>query len=138
MPLNVVNILKRFTGEILPTIANPRDKRRMYIDEFSKNEQTELFDFIKSNKTMIVNDVLRGRGNHAVEWFIVAQKINKNARWILKNINEVINYYDGDVIISPRGSIKIGNILIQRKGGTPDPTSLQFKINPAELFKAGF
>ena len=49
-------------------------------------------------------------------------------------VNEVINHYDGDVKISPRGSINIGRILIQQKGGTPDPTSLQFKINPAELF----
>jgi len=53
---------------------------------------------------------------------------------VLKNINEVINYYSGEIKISPRGSINIGKILVQRKGGTPDPTSLQFKINPAELF----
>ncbi len=32
----------------------------------------------------------------------------------------------------PRGSLKIGRVTMQRKGGTPDPTSLQFKINPLE------
>ncbi|MDR0914673.1 MAG: hypothetical protein LBM65_05885 [Oscillospiraceae bacterium] len=130
----VVNILKRFTGEIPPTIPNPRDKRRMFMYEFSETEQQLLLNFLTENKTMILNDVLRGRGEFAAEWVLVAQKIKSNARWILKNINEVINHYDGEVIISPRGSIKIGGITVQRKGGTPDPTSLQFKINPAELF----
>jgi len=134
MSNNILNILKRFTGELPPAIENPRNSRRMFIDEFSKNEQEELFDFLKSNKARIINDVLRGRGEFSAEWVIVAQKVNESARWVLKNINEVINHYDGDVKISPRGSINIGRILIQRKGGTPDPTSLQFKINPAELF----
>jgi len=134
MPANIVSILKRFTGELLPTIQNPRDSRRMFIDEFSEKEQKELFDFLKTNKAMIINDILRGRGEFSAEWVIVAQKIDSNARWILKNINEVVNHYDGEVKISSRGSVNIGNILMQRKGGTPDPTSLQFKINPAELF----
>jgi hypothetical protein len=134
MPADVVNILKRFTGELSPTIQNPRDNRRMFIDEFTLSDQNKLFDWLKQNRTMVVSDVLRGRGKFTAEWIIVAQKINQNARWVLKNINEVINHYDGDIIISPQGSIRIGSILIQRKGGTPDPTSLQFKINPAELF----
>lgn len=134
MPANIVNILKHFTGELPPSIPNPRDKRRMFIDEFSQKEQKDLFDFLRENKSMIVSDVLRGRGEFTAEWFIVAQKNKENARWTLKNINEVINYYSGNVRMSSKGSIKIGTILIQRKGGTPDPTSLQFKINPAELF----
>jgi R.HinP1I restriction endonuclease len=50
--------------------------------------------------------------------------------------NNVIDTFSkGQVRLSPRGSLKIGKITIQRKGGTPDPTSLQFKINPLELFK---
>jgi hypothetical protein len=127
-------VLKRFTGELPPTINNPKDERRMFIDEFSSSEQKQLFDWLNQNRTMLVSDVLRGRGEFTAEWVIVAQKIDKNARWVLKNINEVINHYDGEIKMSPKGSILIGSILIQRKGGTPDPTSLQFKINPAELF----
>ena len=134
MPANVVNVLKRFTGELPPTIPNPQDNRRMFINEFSTNEQKELFDFLKANKSIILNDVLRGRGEFSAEWIIVTQKVNQSTRWVLKNINEVINHYDGDIKISPRGSVNIGKILMQRKGGTPDPTSLQFNINPAELF----
>jgi len=37
--------------------------------------------------------------------------------------------------MNPRASLKIGKITMQRKGGTPDPTSLQFKMNPLELFE---
>jgi hypothetical protein len=47
-----------------------------------------------------------------------------------------MNFYDGDVVISPRGSFKIGKITIQRKGGDAGRASanmLQFKINPALL-----
>ena len=134
MSNDVLYILKRFTGELKPTIQNPRDKRRMFIDEFTEYERKQLFKFIKDNKALILNDILRGRGEFTAEWMLVAQKVNSDARWVLKNINEVINYYSGEIKISPRGSINIGKILVQRKGGTPDPTSLQFKINPAELF----
>jgi len=57
--------------------------------------------------------------------------------WVLKDINTTCNFYaQGEVKMSPRGSLKIGRVTMQRKGGTPDPTSLQFKINPLELFNA--
>ena len=35
------------------------------------------------------------------------KKLSQNSRWALKNINEVLQHYgDGDVVISPRGSLK--------------------------------
>ena len=69
----------------------------------------------------------------------MAQKVKTNARWVLKNINEVLNYYfaDGIVKISPKGSINIGKILMQRKGGDGGRATanmLQFKIDPTDLF----
>jgi hypothetical protein len=137
MPKSVTNILKHFTGELLPSIPKPRNRRRMFIDEFSTQDQKLLLDFLKNNRAMIVNDILRGRGKFAAEWVLVAQKVDSNARWILKNINEVINYYDGKVIISPRKSILIGKITVQRKGGDGGRDTakmLQFKINPLLLF----
>ncbi len=58
----------------------------------------------------------------------------------IKPINFVINYYgNGKVIITPKGSVKIGKITMQRKGGDSGRETakmLQFKINPAELFDA--
>lgn len=138
IPENVLSILKRFTGEIAPTINNPRDSRRMFMNEFTNSEQSTLLNFLNDNRSLIVSDILRGRGEFSAEWVLVAQKTNNNARWILKNINEVINHFNtGDIRITPQGSIKIGRITMQRKGGDGGRRTanmLQFKINPAELF----
>lgn len=69
---------------------------------------------------------------------LVAQKINKNARWVLKPMNFCMNYFgNGEIIITNRGSFRIGKITMQRKGGDGGINTanmLQFKINPAELF----
>ncbi|HED08524.1 MAG TPA: type II restriction endonuclease [Ignavibacteria bacterium] len=138
MPDNVINILKKYTGELKPTIKNLKDPRRIFINEFSKKHQQILLDWLNKNKGLIVNDIIKGRGKFAAEWMLVAQKIDKNARWVLKPINVVINHFgNGEVIITDRGSIKIGNITMQRKGGDggrKTANMLQFKINPAELF----
>ncbi len=107
--------------------------------EFSESEQNKLINWINKNKILIVADILKGRGEFSAEWVLVAQKIHKDAKWVLKNINEVIKYYfdDGKVIISPKDSLKLGKITIQRKGGDrgkPSANMLQFKIDPTELF----
>lgn len=138
IPPEVTNLLKRYTGEIAPTISNPRDKRRMFADEFNEQENILLLDFLIKNKTLIVSDILKGRGRMSAEWMLVVQKVNKNARWILKPMNYVLNYYcNGDISITKRGNLKLGKITIQRKGGDAGRDTakmLQFKMNPAELF----
>lgn len=140
IPENIVDILKRYTGEIKHTLVNSKDKRRMYIDEFSETEQNSLFQWLRENKLLIVSDILKGRGKFAAEWMLVAQRINSNARWILKSINFCINYYgNGEILITKKGNIRIGLIGIQRKGGDGERKTakmLQFKINPAKLFTA--
>lgn len=88
---------------------------------------------------LIVSDLLKGRGQFSAGWMLVVIKNNtKGKQWILKSINHVINHYsEGDITISPRGSLMIGRITMQRKGGDsgrPSANMLQFKINPAELF----
>ena len=63
---------------------------------------------------------------------------NGENSWVLKSINHVMNIFaDGPVKITPLGSLKIGKITMQRKGGDGGRDSakmLQFKINPIELF----
>lgn len=134
----VYEILTYFTGEKPPKIENAKDKRRMFFNEFDEKEQEKIIDFFNTNKALILTDILKGRGKFSTEWFLVILKTENNIKWVLKNINEVINYYDGNVIISPKGSLKIGKITMQRKGGDGGRDTakmLQFKINPCELFE---
>ena len=138
IPENIVTLLKKYTGELKPTIKNPKDDRRTFVNEFSKANQNLLLKWIEDNKMLIINDIIKGRGKFSAEWMLVAQKIDTNARWILKPINIVANHFgNGEVMITKLGNIKIGRITMQRKGGDGGRKTaqmLQFKINPAELF----
>jgi len=137
IPENISNLLKYFTGELIPYIDTPKDHRRMFITEFTKNEQAALIKFINDNKFMIISDIMKGRGSKAAEWLLVVNKLDETTRSIIRPMNEVINQLNGDTIITPRGSIKIGKITMQRKGGDSGKDSakmLQFKIDPNSLF----
>lgn len=139
IPNETYTLLAYFTGEKSPKINNSRDDRRMFADEFSVKEQKILLHFFKENKTLIVNDILKGRGRLSAEWMLVILKLKEDniIQWALEPINKVLNHFgNGEIIITPRGSFKIGNITIQRKGGDngrKTANMLQFKINPAEL-----
>jgi len=139
IPKNIISILKRYTGEEIPTIKKPKDKRRMFANEFTDVEQKTILKWLNKNQSLIVSDILKGRGKFAAEWFLVAQKVAKNARWILKPMNYCMNYFgNGEIEITTRGNFKIGRITMQRKGGDGGRETakmLQFKINPAELFE---
>lgn len=138
IPDNIFHILQYYTGEIKPYRSNVRDSRRMFMDEFTKYEQELLLDWCSNNKTLILSDIIKGRGQFSAEWILVAQKVDNNARWVLVNINEALQHYSsGDVKISPKGSIYIGNVTMQRKGGDggrDTANMLQFKLDPTQLF----
>lgn len=138
IPDNIVKLLKYYTGEILPYRQNTRDKRRMFMDEFSEEEQNEIIEYFEQNKMLVILDIVKGRGKFAAEWILVAQKYDHIFRWILKPINVAINHYsEGKVEITNRGNLKIGRIGMQRKGGDAGRETanmLQFKVDPVELF----
>ncbi len=139
IPSDVVKILKLFTGEIAPTKSGLRDSRRMFLDEMSEADQNKLINFIKENKILIVSDLLKGRGEFSADWTLVILKVNGENAWVLKSINHVMNVFgSGDIRITREGSLKIGKIGMQRKGGDGGRDTakmLQFKINPVELFE---
>lgn len=139
IPDDIYKLLQYFTGEIKPYRQNVRDYRRMFIDEFTDNEQNSLLRWFNDNKTLVLSDIIKGRGKFSAEWILVAQKLDNNARWVLVNINQALQYYSkGDVLISPKGSIYIGNVTIQRKGGDngrDTANMLQFKLDPSQLFE---
>jgi len=136
--------LKLFTGELNPRSYSKlgkitlRDKRRLFINEMPEEIQVKIIDFFKRNRIMVVSDILKGRGGLSANWMLVT-RYNRNedtTTWIMKDINTVMNFFGGgDIAVSSRGSFYIGRITAQRKGGTPDPTKLQFKIKPCDLFE---
>jgi len=137
--------LKLFTGEINPashpeTVKNNvlRDKRRVFLDELPTNIRNEIVTFFADSKILVVSDIIKGRGGLSANWMLVTRsnKEDNTTTWILEDINKVMNFFGGgEVEVSQRGSLHIGRITMQRKGGTPDPTKLQFKINPCALFE---
>ena len=136
-PERIYTLLQYFTGELIPYKIT-ENKKRMFLYEFEEEDVIQLLQWFDNNKVMIISDILRGRGEFCAEWVLVVQKYN-GIRWTLKNINMIMNYYfdDGKVMISPRGSLKIGKITMQRKGGDigrKTANMLQFKLDPTEIF----
>jgi len=139
--------LKLFTGELSPKkhsretgIKKFRDRRRLFFDEMPEIVQSRIIEFFEINRIIIVNDIFKGRGGLTANWMLVTRfnKEKNTTTWTLKDINVVMNFFGSSKIcISPKGSLYIGKITMQRKGGTPDPTKLQFKIKPCQLFTLG-
>jgi hypothetical protein len=138
IPKDIVKILKLFTGETRPTKSGLRDQRRMFFDEMSESDQRKVVNFFVKNRILVVSDILKGRGKFSAGWMLVALITDNESRWVLKSINHAMNVFaDGEVRITSQGSLKIGKIGMQRKGGDagrPTSSMLQFKINPVELF----
>ncbi len=139
--------LKVFTGELAPKkysrktgIKKFKDKRRLFLNEIPESIQNKIIRFFERNRIIIISDIIKGRGGLSADWMLVTRlnKENKTTTWTLKDINLVMNLFgSGEIRISPRGSLYIGKITMQRKGGTPDPTKIQFKIKPCQLFNLG-
>ncbi|MDP2820878.1 MAG: type II restriction endonuclease [bacterium] len=138
IPEDIIKILKSFTGEIKPIRSGLKDNRRMLLSEMDESDQNKIIGFFEDNKILIISDLLKGRGEFSADWVLVILKINNKSKWTLKSINKAMNVFgSGDVRITPQGSLKIGKIGMQRKGGDAGRDTskmLQFKINPVELF----
>jgi len=137
MPEDVTEALRYFVGEKLP-FKESKKSNRMYLNELDEVIQKKIVKFFNDNKRKVVSDLLKGRSELNANWFLVAQKSSGESRWTLEHIEDVIDFYAfGDVEITKRGSLKIGAITMQRKGGDGGRETakmLQFKLNPAMLF----
>jgi len=140
IPKDIEEILRLFTGKTKPkNTSGLKDPRRMLLDEMPAKDQEKIINFFNKNKILIISDVLKGRDKFAADWMLVILKKNEDSfEWALKDINTVMNLFgQGDVRITREGSLKIGQIGMQRKGGDAGRESakmLQFKINPCLLF----
>lgn len=141
IPKDVEEILRLFTGKISPRKnVELKDSRRMFLTEMTEKERDKLVNFFSKNKILVISDILKGRDKFSADWMLVILKKNKDSyEWVLKDINSVMNVFgQGGVIVTDRGSLRIGKITMQRKGGDGGRESakmLQFKINPCILFE---
>jgi hypothetical protein len=137
IPKDVEDALKLFVGEILPNKPS-RETNRMFLNELDKETQAKVIEFFTKNKAEIVSDLLKGDGEFFAPWLFVAQKESVINRWKLVKIDDAVKFFsEGIVELTARGSLKIGRITMQRKGGDggrDTAKQLQFKMNPAELF----
>src|SRR3989344_689734 len=141
IPKDVEEILRLFTGKISPRKdIKLKDSRRMFLTEMTEKERDKLVSFFFKNKILVISDIIKGRDKFSADWMLVILKKNKESyEWVLKDINSVMNTFgQGKVIVTDRGSLRIGKITMQRKGGDGGRESakmLQFKINPCILFE---
>jgi len=137
IPEDIAKALKLFTGEIKPRKKKLKDSRRMLMDEIGKTTQRRIVDFFESNKFLVVADILKGGDKLAAAWMLIY--IKPENLWSLLPIAVVINFYgNGEVRITRQGSLRIGRITMQRKGGDGGRKTaqmLQFKINPAQIVR---
>jgi len=138
IPKDITACLKLFTGEIEPREKNLKDSRRMLFTEMTNKNQEKIINFFENNKILIVSDILKGRGKFSADWMLVISDDGNSKKWVLKSINEAMNIFgEGPVEITSRGSLRIGKIGMQRKGGDGGRSTanmLQFKIDPIILF----
>ncbi|MBI2448891.1 type II restriction endonuclease [Candidatus Pacearchaeota archaeon] len=153
IPDGIVELLKIFSGEISPKdllkqakitkkkYDSLRDKRRFFLDEFKPAGRKAIINFFKKNKILIVTDIIKGRDKFAADWILVTRYDRKKdeTSWVLADINKAMSIFgEGDVKISPKGSLSLGRITLQRKGGDGGRETgnmLQFKIRPCDLFR---
>ena len=137
MPADVVETLRLFVGEVAPQQPS-RDARRTFLDEIDASSQQAVIDFFAANRPGIAEYTLAGEGDLAAKWLMVTLKPTQ--QWIIVPVMEAAEFFShGDVVVTRQGSLRIGRITMQRKGGDGGRDSanmLQFKINPAELFES--
>ncbi len=138
IPSDITTILKKYTGEVKSNKKGLRDHRRMFFDEMTEEEVSSIVKFFTKNKVLVVSDLIKGRGIFSAGWMLVVLKLKNETRWVLKSINHALNIFsEGDVVITKKGNLKIGQIGMQRKGGDngrDTANMLQFKANPLFLF----
>lgn len=126
--------LRLFTGDLSP-LPGAGNKKRMLLPDLPEHLRDAIIDFFESQKVAVITDLLAGREPHKAEWFLAVNRSNHTSN--LRPMTAAIEYYSqGKVGLTPRGSLSIGRITAQRKGGdkgAPSANDLQFKFNPNEM-----
>lgn len=110
-------------------------RKRVKFTNLPDGARKKILAFLETNKRRIVADVLQGSGQLAADYVMVTEHADKSIRVHLCQIAKVVAFVASDAVSeTSRGNIQFGKLTIQRYGGTPYPTLLQFKIKPGDLF----
>ena len=159
IPKDVCIALKKFVGEV-DTKGNPisieelkseaellgmspgklSKRRRTFLNQMNHRTIENVKGFFDENKMKILKDVFIG--DEAVEFFFIVKRQGGLAYYYVLPTKDVLDIYGkGDVRITPRGSLLIGRVELQRKSGDSwtargwvdtSASQLQFKIKPSE------
>ena len=136
MPENTVLGLKYFTG-LLPPFGSSRNQARMFLDELPTELLSSVIGFFEQNKSLVIGDLLAGREPDQADFFM---STDSRGFSVVAPMAQVLrSAAEGPVTLSPRGSLMIGKILAQRKGGDggrDTAKNLQFKADPLQLIEA--
>lgn len=101
---------------------------RFFFYELSREEQTALLYEFKDKQEMILTYVLKGEGSLQADYLIITKHtVEDKYIFHIETIEETIKRAKGEVLASKRGTVHLGKITAQRKGGTGGAWQLQFK-----------
>ncbi|MCJ2669157.1 MAG: hypothetical protein LN416_01425 [Candidatus Thermoplasmatota archaeon] len=114
----------------------PDPPRRLTFREMPDEERERVLRELRDKKDHIIKTVFAG-DPPTIDWFLVvrAEREKDGSYTIIETRFESLEdalerYSEGGIGMTRHGSIHIGKVIMQRKGGTPDPESLQFKVKP--------
>lgn len=132
--------LQREAEELGTTPGKLSKKRRTFINQLPQKTRNTIKQFFKLNKKKILRDIFID--DEDIKFFIVIKREGSRVYYYILPTKDVLDIYgSGDIAITPRGSLQMGKVVIQRKGGdhrTPFgrvdivASQLQFKIRPSE------
>lgn len=139
---DVALALKLFTGDLSSDefaehsqgLRLSEGHQRISFPDLSDVQQAAVLEFFTTHKQRIVSDLVQGKGPLAADFMIVTQQDGAITRIHVSQMADVVDYLcELPVCAGPRTTFCVGHLTAQRKGGTPDPTSLQFKVKPSLL-----
>lgn len=86
IPEDIFLLLQYYTGEKLPYKIGTKDSRRMFMTEFSLQEQKKIIEWFSNNSTLILSDIIKGRGKFTAEWILVAQILKDEHKSSIKSL----------------------------------------------------
>ena len=134
----VKELFDKFCG-VVPPDKNSKSSKRMFMNEFSKEDQDIVINWLNDNKKKVLNLIFAGSvnykegeddsfdKNHAADYILTSYGINGTKK-LEKITDKIKEYDDAEWKLTPNGSLKLGNITLQRKGGSGQPDNIQFKI----------